>query len=133
MAIDFSDNIDSLLADLGREARFAKEAAELKELHDKERKKEAPALPPTVTLTRKVQLPVVEEVADPSPEVLVQSLYHTLANESRRITAEISGVLGDLDVEVEDDVIVEELSVELKKVPKVIDDDEEELAGVGAV
>ena len=38
MAIDFSDNIDSLLADLSREAKFANEAAELKELHDRERK-----------------------------------------------------------------------------------------------
>ena len=124
MAIDFSDNIDSLFADLSREARFAKEAAELKELHDRERKKELPVRPAAVTLTKKV--PVVE-VTNTSPETLVQSLYHTLANESRRITAEISGVLGDLDVEVEDDVIVEELSVELKKVPKVIDDDEEEV------
>ena len=46
---------------------------------------------------------------------------------SRRITAEITGALGDLDVEVEDDVIVEEVSVELKKVPVLIDDDEEEV------
>ena len=126
MAIDFSDNIDSLFADLSREAKFAKEAAELKELHDRERKKELPVRPAAVTLTKKVQLPVVE-VTNASPEALVQSLYHTLANESRRITAEISGVLGDLDVEVEDDVIVEELSVELKKVPVLIDDDEEEV------
>ena len=124
MAIDFSDNIDSLFADLSREAKFAKEAAELKELHDRERKKELPVRPAAVTLTKKVQLPVVE-VTNASPEALVQSLYHTLANESRRITAEISGVLGDLDVEVEDDVIVEELSVELKKVPVLIDDEEE--------
>ena len=126
MSIDFSDNIDSLFADLSREAKFAKEAAELKELHDRERKKELPVRPAAVTLTKKVQLPVVE-VTNASPEALVQSLYHTLANESRRITAEISGVLGDLDVEVEDDVIVEELSVELKKVPVLIDDDEEEV------
>ena len=127
MSIDFSDNIGSLLADLSREAKFAKEAAELKELHDRERKKELPVLPAAVTLTKKVlPLPVVE-VTNASPEALVQSLYHTLANESRRITAEISGVLGDLDVEVEDDVIVEELSVELKKVPVLIDDDEEEV------
>ena len=127
MAIDFSDNIGSLLADLSREAKFAKEAAELKELHDRERKKELPVRPAAVTLTKKVlPLPVVE-VTNASPEALVQSLYHTLANESRRITAEISGVLGDLDVEVEDDVIVEELSVELKKVPVLIDDDEEEV------
>ena len=124
MSIDFSDNIDSLFADLSREAKFAKEAAELKELHDRERKKELPVRPAAVTLTKKVQLPVVE-VTNASPEALVQSLYHTLANESRRITAEISGVLGDLDVEVEDDVIVEELSVELKKVPVLIDDEEE--------
>ena len=127
MAIDFSDNIDSLFADLSREAKFAKEAAELKELHDRERKKELPVRPAAVTLTKKVlPLPVVE-VTNASPEALVQSLYHTLANESRRITAEISGVLGDLDVKVEDDVIVEELSVELKKVPVLIDDDEEEV------
>ena len=127
MTIDFSDNIDSLFADLSREAKFAKEAAELKELHDRERKKELPVRPAAVTLTKKVlPLPVVE-VTNASPEALVQSLYHTLANESRRITAEISGVLGDLDVEVEDDVIVEELSVELKKVPVLIDDDEEEV------
>ena len=51
MAIDFNADIDSLLADLSREAKFAKETAELKELHDKERKKEAPALPPTVDLS----------------------------------------------------------------------------------
>ena len=95
--------------------------------------------PAAVTLTKKVQLPVVEEVTltkkrlpvveevtEASADALAQSLYHTLANESRRITAEISGVLGDLDVEVEDDVIAEEASVELKKVPVVIDDDEEE-------
>ena len=124
MSIDFSDNIDSLFADLSREAKFAKETAELKELHDRERKKELPVRPAAVTLTKKV--PVVE-VTNASPEALVQSLYHTLANESRRITAEISGVLGDLDVEVKDDVIVEELSVELKKVPVLIDDDEEEV------
>ena len=124
MAIDFNADIDSLLADLSREAKFAKETAELKELHDKERTKEAPPLPPTVTLTKKVQPPVVEEVAEASPEVLAQSLFHTLANESRRITAEINGALGDLDVEVED--ITEEVSVELKKVPVLIDDDEEE-------
>ena len=126
MSIDFSDNIDSLFADLSREAKFAKEAAELKELHDRERKKELPVRPAAVTLTKKLPLPVVE-VTNASPEALVQSLYHTLANESRRITAEISGVLGDLDVEVKDDVIVEELSVELKKVPVLIDDDEEEV------
>ena len=120
MAIDFNADIDSLLADLSREAKFAKEAAELKEEHDKERKKEAPALPPTVTLTKKVQLPIVEEVTEASPEVLAQSLFHTLANESRRITAEINGALGDLDVE-----ITEEVSVELKKVPVVVDDEEE--------
>ena len=139
MAIDFSDNIDSLLADLGREARFAKESADLKEQQDNERKKEAPplpptvtltkkeapALPPTVTLTKKVQLPVVEEVTEVSADELAQSLFHTLANESRRITAEINGALGDLDVEVED--ITEEVSVELKKVPVLIDDDEEEV------
>ena len=124
MAIDFNADIDSLLADLSREAKFAKEAAELKELHDKERKKEAPALPPTVTLTKKVQPPVVEEVSNASPEVLAQSLFQTLANESRRITAEINGALEDSGVEVED--ITEELSVELKKVPVLIDDDEEE-------
>ena len=122
MAIDFNADIDSLLADLSREAKFAKEAAELKEEHDKERKKEAPALPPTVTLTKKVQLPIVEEVTEASPEVLAQSLFHTLANESRRITAEINGALGDLDVE-----ITEEVSVELKKVPLVVDDEEEEI------
>ena len=127
MSIDFSDNIGSLLADLSREAKFAKEAAELKELHDRERKKELPVRPAAVTLTKKVQLQSVVEVTNASPEALVQSLYHTLANESRRITAEISGVLGDLDVVVEDDVIVEELSVELKKVPVLIDDDEEEV------
>ena len=125
MAIDFNADIDSLLADLSREAKFAKEAAELKEEHDKERKKEAPALPPTVTLTKKVQLPIVEEVTEASPEVLAQSLFHTLANESRRITAEINGALGDLDVE-----ITEEVSVELKKVPVLIDDDEEEVQDI---
>ena len=136
MAIDFSDNIGSLLADLSREAKFAKESAELKELHDRERKKELPAVvtltkkeipaaPAVVTLTKKVlPLPVVE-VTDASPEALAQSLYHTLANESRRITAEITGVLGELDVEVEDEVITEELSIELKKVPVLIDDEEE--------
>ena len=125
MAIDFNADIDSLLADLSREAKFAKEAAELKELHDKERKKEAPALPPTVTLTKKVQLPIVEEVTEASPEVLAQSLFHTLANESRRITAEINGALGDLDVE-----LTEEVSVELKKVPVLIDDEEEEIQDI---
>ena len=123
MAIDFNADIDSLLADLSREAKFAKETAELKELHDKERTKEAPPLPPTVTLTKKVQPPVVEEVTEVSADELAQSLFNTLANESRRITAEINGALGDLDVEVED--ITEELSVELKKVPVVVDDDEE--------
>ena len=125
MAIDFNADIDSLLADLSREAKFAKETAELKELHDKERTKEAPPLPPTVTLTKKVQPPVVEEVAEASPEVLAQSLFQTLANESRRITAEINGALGDLDVE-----LTEEVSVELKKVPVLIDDDEEEIQDI---
>ena len=133
MAIDFNADIDSLLADLSREAKFAKEAADLKEQHDKERKKEAPALPPTATLTKKVQpsvveevtltkkrLPIVEEVSEVSADELAQSLFNTLANESRRITAEINGALGDLDVE-----ITEEVSVELKKVPVVVDDDEE--------
>ena len=127
MTIDFTTNIDSLLTELNREARFAKESAELKELHDKERKEEAPAVPPTATLTKKVLPSLVVETIEASPEALVQSLYQTLANESRRITAEISGVLGDLDVEVKDDVIVEELSVELKKVPVLIDDEEEEV------
>ena len=125
MAIDFSDNIDSLFADLSREAKFAREAAELKELHDRERKKELPVRPAAVTLTKKVQPPVVEEVAEASPEVLAQSLFHTLANESRRITAEINGALGDLDVE-----LTEEVSVELKKVPVLIDDDEEEIQDI---
>ena len=119
MTIDFTTNIDSLLTELNREARFAKESAELKELHDKERKEEVPVVPPTVTLTKKVLLPAVVETTEASPEALVQSLYHTLANESRRITAEITGVLGDLDVEVEEEVIVEELYVE----PQEEDDD----------
>ena len=123
MSIDFSDNIDSLLSELNREARFAKESAELKELHDKERKEEVPAVSPTVTLTKKVLLPSVVETTEASPEALVQSLYQTLANESRRITAEITGVLGELDVEVEEDVIVEELYIE----PQEDDDDDDQV------
>ena len=66
----------------------------------------------------------VKENPKPGPKVSevdfstdIQSLYNNLANESNRISAEITSTLEDLGVDVKDDVqdIIEELSVELKK------------------
>jgi len=66
----------------------------------------------------------VKENPKPGPKVSevdfstdIQSLYNNLANESNRISAEITSTLEDLGVDVKDDVqdIIEELSAELKK------------------
>ena len=66
----------------------------------------------------------VKENPKPGPKVSevdfstdIQSLYNNLANESNRISAEITSTLEDLGVDVKDDVqdIIKELSVELKK------------------
>ena len=66
----------------------------------------------------------VKENPKPGPKVSevdfstdIQFLYNNLANESNRISAEITSTLEDLGVHVKDDVqdIIEELSIELKK------------------
>ena len=57
------------------------------------------------------------KVSDVDFSTDIQSLYNNLANESNRISAEITSTLADLGVDVKDYVqnIIEELSVELKK------------------
>ena len=57
------------------------------------------------------------KVSDVDFSTDIQSLYNNLANESRRVSAEITSALENLDVHVKDDVqdIIEELSVGLKK------------------
>ena len=57
------------------------------------------------------------KVSDVDFSTDIQSLYNNLANESRRVSAEITSALENLDVHVKDDVqdIIEELSVELKR------------------
>ena len=112
MTIDFTTNIDTLLAELANA-----------KANPRSEPKTSVALRKVPSLIAVVE--VASEAPTASPEALAQSLYITLANESRRISAEISGVLGDLDVEVEEDVqdISEELSVELND----DDDDDDEV------
>ena len=57
------------------------------------------------------------KVSDVDFSTDIQSLDKNLANESRRVSAEITSALENLDVHVKDDVqdIIEELSVELKR------------------